>query len=52
MPEAHREPPRLDIPRLGRRLRLEVDPDSFARLSERVARFLGTGRFLVCRPSS
>jgi len=37
---------RLDIPRLGRR-RLDLDPDSFARLSERVARFLGTGRFLA-----
>src|SRR5689334_576661 len=37
---------RLDQPRLGRR-RLELDPDSFARLSERVARFLGTGRYLA-----
>ena len=37
---------RLDQPRLGRR-RIEVDPDSFARISERVARFLGTGRFLA-----
>nr|WP_211177799.1 DUF1003 domain-containing protein [Pseudonocardia acidicola] len=37
---------RLDQPRLGRR-RLEVDPEGFARLSERVARFLGTGRFLA-----
>jgi len=37
---------RLDQPQLGRR-RLEVDPESFARLSERIARFLGTGRFLV-----
>ena len=37
---------RLDLPRLGRR-RLELDPDAFARLSERIARFLGTGRFLV-----
>ena len=37
---------RLDQPRLGRR-RIEVDPDSFARLSERVARFLGTGRYLA-----
>jgi uncharacterized membrane protein len=40
---AHR---RLDTPRLGRR-RLEIDPESFARLSERVARFLGTGRYLA-----
>jgi uncharacterized membrane protein len=37
---------RLDLPRLGRR-RFEVDPDTFARLSERVARFLGTGRYLA-----
>ena len=37
---------RLDQPRLGRR-RFEVDPDSFARISERVARFLGTGRYLA-----
>ena len=37
---------RLDKPRLGRR-RIEVDPDRFARLSERVARFLGTGRYLA-----
>jgi uncharacterized membrane protein len=37
---------RLDQPRLGR-TRFEVDPDWFPRLSERVARFLGTGRFLA-----
>jgi uncharacterized membrane protein len=37
---------RLDQPRLGR-ARLEVDPDWFPRLSERIARFLGTGRFLA-----
>jgi uncharacterized membrane protein len=37
---------RLDQPLLGRR-RFEVDPDGFARLSERIARFLGTGRFLA-----
>ena len=37
---------RLDQPRLGRR-RFDVDPDTFARLSERVARFLGTGRYLA-----
>ncbi len=37
---------RLDLPQLGRR-RFELDPDGFARLSERVARFLGTGRFLA-----
>jgi uncharacterized membrane protein len=45
MPEnlTHR---RLDQP-LVNRARLEVDPDWFARLSERVARFLGTGRYLA-----
>jgi uncharacterized membrane protein len=45
MPEitTHR---RLDQPLLGR-TRFEVDPEWFARISERVARFLGTGRFLA-----
>ncbi|MGW0709118.1 DUF1003 domain-containing protein [Streptomyces sp. NPDC002643] len=39
---------RLDQP-LPRRARLlpEWDPEAFGRLSERIARFLGTGRFLV-----
>ena len=37
---------RLDQPRLGR-TRFEIDPDWFARFSERIARFLGTGRFLA-----
>ncbi|WP_418961477.1 DUF1003 domain-containing protein [Streptomyces tritici] len=39
---------RLDLPR-ERPLRLfpEYDPEAFGRLSERIARFLGTGRFLV-----
>jgi uncharacterized membrane protein len=37
---------RLDQPLAGRR-RLDVDPEFFARLSERVARFLGTGRYLA-----
>jgi uncharacterized membrane protein len=36
---------RLDQPLLGRS-RFEVDPDWFARGSEKIARFLGTGRFL------
>ena len=36
---------RLDQPQLGRR-RFELDPDTFARLSERLARYLGTGKFL------
>ncbi|CAM5523693.1 MULTISPECIES: DUF1003 domain-containing protein [Streptomyces] len=39
---------RLDQPRPPRRRILpEWDPDAFGRLSERVARFIGTGRFLV-----
>ncbi len=46
-----REPrvPRLDQPLdANRRLpRPAYDPDSFGRWSERVARFIGTGRFLV-----
>jgi uncharacterized membrane protein len=37
---------RLDQPRLGR-ARLEVDPDWLPRLSERIARYLGTGRYLA-----
>ena len=45
MPEAHPNR-RLDQPLVGRR-RFEVDPDGFARFSERIARFLGTGRFLA-----
>ena len=45
MPEAA-PPRRLDQPQAGRR-RFELDPESFARISERVARFLGTGRYLV-----
>ncbi|MDQ3885430.1 MAG: DUF1003 domain-containing protein [Actinomycetota bacterium] len=38
---------RLDLPRDPRRLTPRVDPDAFARFSERIARFLGTGRFLA-----
>ncbi|MFI5753706.1 DUF1003 domain-containing protein [Streptomyces sp. NPDC051569] len=39
---------RLDQPRPQRRKLLpEYDPEAFGRLSERVARFLGTGRFIV-----
>lgn len=45
---AEREGPRLDVPRAPRRSLLpEYDPDVFGRTSERIARFLGTGRFLV-----
>ncbi|GLW44648.1 membrane protein [Streptomyces sp. NBRC 14336] len=39
---------RLDQPRAPRRRFLpEWDPEAFGRLSERIARFLGTGRFIV-----
>ncbi|MFG2223702.1 DUF1003 domain-containing protein [Streptomyces sp. NPDC050161] len=39
---------RLDQPRAPRRTFLpEYDPDAFGRLSEKIARFLGTGRFIV-----
>ncbi|HSA48610.1 MAG TPA: DUF1003 domain-containing protein [Yinghuangia sp.] len=50
LPEERRRRPRLDQPTLPRR-RLspfpKYDPESFGRFSERIARFLGTGRFLV-----
>jgi len=39
---------RLDLPSDGRRVgRPRYDPDAFGRFSEGIARFLGTGRFLV-----
>ncbi|MDI3389283.1 DUF1003 domain-containing protein [Streptomyces sp. B-S-A8] len=39
---------RLDQPRPPRRKLLpEYDPEAFGRLSEKIARFLGTGRFIV-----
>ncbi|WP_189215396.1 MULTISPECIES: DUF1003 domain-containing protein [Streptomyces] len=39
---------RLDQPRAPRRRLLpEWDPEAFGQLSERIARFLGTGRFIV-----
>jgi uncharacterized membrane protein len=40
---------RLDLPREPRsvRLRPHYDPEAFGRLSERIARFIGTARFLV-----
>ncbi|MGP8299299.1 DUF1003 domain-containing protein [Streptomyces inhibens] len=39
---------RLDLPRAPRRTFLpEYDPEEFGRLSEKIARFLGTGRFIV-----
>ncbi|RVU17357.1 DUF1003 domain-containing protein [Streptomyces antnestii] len=48
-PEPPRPPRfRLDLPRPPRRKLLpEYDPEAFGRLSERIARFLGTGRFIV-----
>ncbi|MFC7843841.1 DUF1003 domain-containing protein [Streptomyces sp. NPDC057382] len=45
---ASRPRTRLDQPLLRRRRFLpEYDPEAFGRLSERIARFLGTGRFIV-----
>ena len=41
---------RLDQPREVRRTLVPTptyDPEAFGRLSERIARFIGTGRFLV-----
>ncbi|QHC25582.1 DUF1003 domain-containing protein [Streptomyces sp. GS7] len=39
---------RLDLPRVPRRtLFPEYDPEAFGRMSEKIARFLGTGRFIV-----
>ena len=39
---------RLDQPREERRtLRPNIDPEAFGRSTERIARFLGTGRYLV-----
>ncbi|MFC4004271.1 DUF1003 domain-containing protein [Prauserella oleivorans] len=37
---------RLDQPRQARRFALHVDPEAFGRMSERLARFLGTGKYL------
>ncbi|MER6722044.1 DUF1003 domain-containing protein [Streptomyces halstedii] len=40
--------PRLDQPKAPRRRLLpDYDPEAFGRFSERIARFLGTGRFIV-----
>jgi uncharacterized membrane protein len=47
---ANRGPARLDQPRVPGRSRLpSPDPEAFGRLSERIARFLGTGKFLVAQ---
>ena len=49
MAERRRRPElRLDQPRIERRgPRLHYDPEAFGRLTETIARFLGTGRYLV-----
>ncbi len=38
---------RLDQPRSARSPRVDVDPEAFAEFAERIARFIGTGRFLA-----
>lgn len=38
---------RLDTPLTSRRLSLNLDPEAVGRVSESVARFLGTGRYLL-----
>jgi uncharacterized membrane protein len=38
---------RLDQPKVERGPRLRFDSDAFGRLTERIARFLGTGRYLA-----
>ena len=45
MPEV-RPSRRLDQPRTNRRFSLDIDPEAFGRFSERLARVLGTGKFL------
>lgn len=50
MARERRRPVRLDQPREVRRALVPTptyDADAFGRLSERIARFIGTGRFLV-----
>jgi len=37
---------RLDQPKSGRRFNVDIDPETFGRLSENLARFIGTGTFL------
>jgi uncharacterized membrane protein len=37
---------RLDQPRSARRFAVEIDPETFGRFSESLARFMGTGTFL------
>jgi len=38
---------RLDQPRVGRSRRITINPEAIGRISERAARFLGTGRYLA-----
>jgi uncharacterized membrane protein len=38
---------RLDTPRVSRRPRINVDPEAVGQFSESIARFLGTGRYLL-----
>ncbi|MET3804177.1 putative membrane protein [Nakamurella sp. UYEF19] len=45
MPET-RTGRRLDQPRSNRRFAFDIDPEAFGRFSERLARLLGTGKFL------
>jgi uncharacterized membrane protein len=50
VPRDRERPSRLDQPREVRRPLLRTphyDPETFGRLSERIARFMGTARFLV-----
>ncbi|WP_033295120.1 DUF1003 domain-containing protein [Amycolatopsis jejuensis] len=46
MPDLSSGRRRLDQPRGQARLRLNIDPDTFGRFTERIARFLGTGKYL------
>jgi uncharacterized membrane protein len=47
MADLTRPPWRLDQPKVSPRRLPRIDADAFGRLSERLARFLGTGRFLL-----
>ncbi|MBV8929205.1 MAG: DUF1003 domain-containing protein [Mycobacteriaceae bacterium] len=38
---------RLDTPRTSRRISLNLDPEAVGQFSESIARFLGTGRYLL-----
>lgn len=47
MAESSRARERLDTPRSARRFRLDINADAVGAASERIARFLGTGRYLA-----